>query len=810
MKLEAPMEEALSLSILQRLGEGQSIAKVCEAARLSREVFDSCWKAECRRRVAPTSGRIETLVNRSVQIDQDRWGIPYIYAADDHDLFFALGYVVARDRLFQIDYKRRKATGRLAEVLGREALESDIIHRTLGLEQIADVEWHSLPNESRTLLQAYSDGINARIEQPAIPTQIEFDLLNYRPEAWRPQDSLAIAGEFRWYLKGRLPVIVVPELIKRRIGNGPLYRATLTNEADEESILRPGDYLPADFRPDGSPMGDGGIDSPGSNNWALSATRTTTGHALVAGDPHLVYSTLPLWFEVRLKGGSFDVAGCTLAGFPGVMMGRTPRIAWTLTNNICSDRDLYQERSRPGTPTCFLYDGRWEPAVERSEFIAIKGEAPLQKTICHTRNGPIVDELLPTAARGTGPVSLRWIGQQPCGWLTALLTMNRANSVREFCDATRPWICPSWNMLCADVDGHIGLQTTGRIPRREIWERGYRPGWDPQHQWTGFTTFDEMPRMIDPPRGYLATANNRIAPDDYPAPLASTATSGFRARRIRQEVERSKKLSVEDNQQLQQDIFSLRAAECVPRLLFHLQQIKDDRIQQATEFLIDWDYRATASSVATSIFNMFFVHWSRAVSMERLAPPGEEDDQSRAVALLAADRMNGLAARLLVEDANGWFRHHNCGQAVIAAFHSALDELAIRLGSDMSAWKWGRLHTLCQAHYLSGRGDLGALLDHIKLPMSGDGTTICAAYPNAEWIAYLGAGNRMVADLGDPGMGLWMIDAAGASAQPGSVHYYDQLEPWNQGQYRYSSLNAEIAAASAVATLQLVPPEGAR
>lgn len=801
------MDETISLSILRRLGAGESIAAVCESAGLSRADFDDWWQQECRRRVPNNRGQQAVLVRHNVRIDHDRWGIPHIYAANDRDLMFAFGYAVARDRLFLIDYKRRKATGTLAEVLGREALESDVTYRTLGLAQIAEAEWKSLPGESRNLLQAYADGINAWIDQPTVPLPIEFDLLDYRPQRWRPQDSLAVAGEFRWYLKGRLPVIVVPELIKRRLGDGPLYRATLTNEADDESILQSGDYAASPTAATREPAGDGGIDSPGSNNWALSPQRSTSGNAMLAGDPHLVYSAQPIWFEVRLKGGSFDVAGCTLAGLPGVMMGRTPRVAWTLTNNICSDRDLYQEQSRPGTPECFLYDGNWEPAIQRREVIAVKGEGAVEKVVRHSRNGPIIDELLPTAACDTGPVSLRWLGQQPCGWLTALFAMNRANSVHEFCEATRPWICPSWNMLCADTEGHIALQTTGRIPKRNIWERGYRPGWNPQHQWTELTAFEEMPRVIDPPRGYLVTANNRLAPDDYPVPLACTSTSGYRARRIRNEIERHEKFSVEDNQKLQLDVLSLRAADCVPPLLTHLNASDNQRVQQAARLLQDWDFRVTASSIAASLFNVFFVHWCRVVSFERLAPPGpgEDDKESREVALLAVDRLNGLAAKLLVEDSIGWFQHQDRSHAIVAAFQSALDDLTSRLSSDMSSWQWGRLHKLGQPHYLSGRGKLGTLLDQSGTPMPGDGTTVCAGYPNSHWTAYLLAGNRLVADLGDPNAGLWMIDSAGASAQPGSLHYHDQLPPWSRGEYRYLPLDADRAAAAAVSTLQLIP-----
>jgi penicillin amidase len=380
--------------------------------------------------------------------------------------------------------------------------------------------------------------------------------------------------------------------------------------------------------------------------------------------------------------------------------------------------------------------------------------------------------------------------------------MNRTSSAIEFCESTRPWLCPTWNLLCADVDGHIGLQTTGRIPIRNIWNRGYRHGWDPRQQWAGLMAFEQMPRLIDPERGYIVTANNRLAPDDYPIPLACTSTSGHRARRIRQEIERHGKLSIDENQRLQNDVFSLRAAECVPLLLNHLRECPNGRVQQAIDYLRAWDYRVLASSVAATLFNVFFNRWLCAVAIERLASPDIADASSRAVALLAADRLSGLAARLLAADPQGWFQRPRTS-AIVEAFQSALNELSNRLGDNMDQWQWGNIHRLQQPHYLSNRGDLGSLLDLSGLPMPGDGTTVCSAAPNAELAAYLGAGFRSVVDLGDPGLGMWVIDAASASAHPGSANYSDQLEPWSRGEYRYVSLDTHRAAASAVCTLEI-------
>ena len=254
-----------------------------------------------------------------MRIRRDRWGIPHVEARDDHDLFFGFGYAVAQDRLFQLDYLRRRARGRLAEVLGAGALASDVLYRTLDLGRVAEDEWRGLPTGDRDLLSAYAAGVNALIDATRERPPIEFDLLDYRPEPWSPTDSLAVAAEFGWYLTGRFPVIVVPELVKRALGDGPLYRAFLRGEADDESILPPGSY-PASPPPGRVDVGQTVSDPDqghGSNNWVLSGARTTTGKPLVASDPHVPFGTVSMWHEIHLRGGSFHVDGGELRRHAG-------------------------------------------------------------------------------------------------------------------------------------------------------------------------------------------------------------------------------------------------------------------------------------------------------------------------------------------------------------------------------------------------------------------------------------------------------------------------------------------------------------
>lgn len=810
--------------ILRRLGGGESIASVCAAAGMSRSDFEAWWKQEAASRVPPLTGSCRAGVRRAVHISRDSWGIPRIEAENDEDLFFGFGYAMAQDRLFQLDFLRRKGAGRLSEILGpdgseldylirfsglRNVFEWDLLARTVGIRRIAEYEWTELPEETRTILRAFSAGINAVIEHSRGRLPIEFDLLEYRPEPWTPIDCLTIEGEFRWYLTGRFPVIVIPELARRGLGEGPLYRAFLEVESDSESILPPGSYRPgrAGSQPVGSAAGDpqGG----GSNNWVVSGRRSTTGKPLVASDPHIAFEAVSCWYEAHLRGGSFNVVGMAYAGVPAILFGRNQHVAWGCTNNICSQRDLYQEKTDPQYPDCFLYDGSWEPARKLEEVIAVKGGAAVRKTIRFSRNGPIVDEVLPPVARQTGPVALKWLGAYRGGCLTALLNMDRAHSAAEFHEEMRPWHVPTFCVVFADTAGHIGFHAAGSLPIRNVGERGYRPGWDPRHQWDGLIPFEGMPQWHDPERGWIATANNRPAPEDFPYPLSGTWSHGLRAQRIRQMLEAKERFTREDFIAMQHDTVCLRAQRCVPHLLNVLKSSSPSpasatpvpALAEVVHHLEQWDYRMEVDRVGATLFATFFAQWTKTVVQQHF--DGE-------TAALLADGAAGLASSLLVEDVVGWFTPGLREPMIRTTMELVLASLRERLGPDMAQWKWGRIHVLPLRHFLSGRGDLAQLLDHGHQPVKGDYTTVCNAWQNAAGESRSGAGYRLIADLGDPAAGLWAVDAQSQSGHPGSPHYSDQLGDWMAGRYHYLSLapSDEHAISPALrSTFRLDPAE---
>ena len=786
--------------ILKRLGGGASIDMVCKAAGCSRDEFDRWWQACAAGRVPVTTGDVLAPVRRAVRIERDPWGIPHIQADNDEDLFVAFGYAMAQDRLFQLDYLRRKGSGRLAEIMGQEALPSDLLVRTVGLPRIAAGEWDRLPVETRKLLTSFTAGVNAVIEQSADNLPIEFGLLDYQPEAWTEVDCLAIEGEFRWYLTGRFPVIVIPELVKRGVGDGSLYREFMCGEALDETILPPDAYpaAPSGRAAEAVPPAMGSFDDgTGSNNWVVSGKLTESGKPLVASDPHIAIEAVSCWYQAHLCGGSFNVAGMTYVGMPAIMFGRNEHVAWGITNNICSQRDLYQEKTDPGHPDCFLFAGQWEPWRERTETITVRDAEPVTRTIRASRNGPIVDEVLPPPADQTGPVSLRWLGAIEGGWLTALLGLDRAANVTEFNESLRPWHVPTFSLVFADTEGRTALKISGRIPIREVDERGYRPGWEPAHQWAGLIPFEDMPGVIDPEQGFAATANNPLATSDYPWPLSCTSPAGYRAQHIRRMITGQADTpghSVGTFGSMQFDVLSLRAVNCLPPLLAILDNDEpaNEQNRQAIETLRAWDCHVLPEAIGPTIFNVFFAHWNRMVVRERF-------DQSEVPLLgMAAE---ALAARLLAEDQHRWFDSGDRDKHVRVALEQALADLTQRLGPDLTNWQWERLHRLKMNHVLAARGDLAALLNYAGMGVRGDMQTVCNTGSGLDWTAMTGGGFRMIADLSDATT-LRTIDAPSQSGHPGSPHYRDQLADWLAGDYHDLPLHRDEATVLHTQTLQ--------
>lgn len=805
-----------SALLLRLLGQHHSPREAGVEAGLDHADFRSWWRDQLKQRVPDQNGQRPAAVSYPVRILRDQRGIPHIHAKSDLDLYTGYGYAMAQDRLWQLDHYRRQAHGRLAEILGAEArpqatggaptaLERDTIARTIGFTRIAKAQWKVIQDPVADRLKAFAAGINQVMEESRDNPPIEFALLDYTPEPWHPIDTLAIWCEFQYYLTVRLPVIYVPEIARRHLGDGPLYKAFLLGEADAESILPPG-ALPASLHdPVGRAVGDP-EDAVGSNNWTVAGSRSRSGHPLLASDPHIAFNAVSCWYEAHLADGAgLDAAGAGYIGVPGLLFGRNRNLAFGITNNICSQRDLYRERTDPDHPDRFLHGGEWIPARSLAERIEVKDTGPVDLEVVFSPTGPIVDHLLPEAARGPEPVSLRWMGATlgPDGQtargaeIGVLMHTNRARTCDEFRSALADWRVPTLSMVFADTAGGIGYQCTGAIPIRRHWHRGYRKAWEPEDAWQGVVPFRGLPAMSNPPQGWIRTANNRTAGDEYPYPLSGTWASGHRAQRVRQMLEANDRMTRQACMEMQADTLSLRAAECVPFLVHRLNRHPNSRVQQARTRLQTWDRRMEPDSVGGALFETFFARWQHRVATERFAPE---------TAMLVADSIAGLASIVLQGNFATWFEEQDDWlTAIQATMLETCNQLEAQLGPDMDQWTWGRLHRIRLHHPLTYIGPLGALLDRGGNPVGGSGVTVCNTGMDPNYAANMGANYRIVADL-DPGSpDLFAIDAAGQSGHPGSAHYCDQLPDWLAGNLATLSLASADDLKNVEAAMTLVP-----
>jgi penicillin amidase len=494
----------------------------------------------------------------TLRIERDAHDVPTIRGASVEDVAFGLGFVHAQDRLWQLETHRRIGSARLAEAFGASALDSDRFLRALGVRRAAQAQWQQSKGESRRVLEAYAAGINAWQRGHMAARPPEMLMLGLPTEDWTPVDSLAWAIMMAWDLGGNwstellrarlaltLPVARINELVPPYPGEAPLATADYAALFRELKLggalaLAPEaiDRLLAAAPPSG-------IEGVGSNNWVVAGTHTTTGRPLLANDPHLKITTPALWYFARLEvtgEGGFKMAGATLPGLPGVVLGQNEHIAWGFTNTAPDVQDLYLERFRPGDAMQVQTPTGWEAVQRVEEVIKVRGSADEMLLVRVTRHGPLISDgggaALEIAGEGGLGIAMRWTAlDADYDPVAAGLALSRARSAAEFVDAASSlWVAPMQNMVVADREGHIAMVSPGRVPARkpdnDLKGLVPAPGWDARYDWAGFIPAGQTPRERDPARGTIATANQRIHGPDYPFFLTSEWAPPWRAQRI--------------------------------------------------------------------------------------------------------------------------------------------------------------------------------------------------------------------------------------------------------------------------------------
>lgn len=776
----------------------------------------------CKRRQPHANGTLRVPgLHAPVEIIRDHWGVPHIYGQETTDVMFAQGFAQAQDRLWQMDFQRRLVSGRLAEVLGEAALPTDRLLRILGLRQVAEQEAALLAPEVHAELQAFADGVNACMAVEALP--VEFALLRYRPEPWTIVDTIAWSLMVAWNLSVNWEAELLRAQLVARLG--PEQAAELEPDycsrwpcvvpqwAGDHTLGHSAQELAGQARAFAGPPAQSGL---GSNNWVLAGSRTASGMPLVANDLHQQMSIPCLFYENHLVSRELNVIGATLPGAFAVIAGHNQDVAWGLSNGFSDVQDLYVEHLRhaPGRGTQYEYRGEWHDARLRREEIRVRGKGVAAQEVIHTRHGPIINDLAPDAT-GEEPLALRWTCFEPGTMALLLHRTNRARTCLEFREALRHWTAPAQNVVYADRAGNIGYSFAGRVPVRAQGDgRVPSPGWTGEHEWVSYIPFEELPHLYNPPHGYVASANNRSAPDGYPYPISCDYCSGDRAQRIIEMIEARARVDVAYAQRMQMDQVSSGArwvAGYVGRL-----QVNDPDLATVVEMMRKWDGHLGADSPAAAVHEALVPRLATLMLGDRLGPLAERYAGKGPVPLLADGSLFGFRAweflqATLPDPRSHWFDlgHGETRDEVLhLALRQAVDDLRQQLGPDPRDWAWGKLHTLTYGHPLGQVGLLRRFFNRGPHPLGGDHTTVCATgctfYDSGAGQAVIGPSYRYIVDLADWSAGCSLL-VPGTSGRPASPHYDDQVQAWLDGQYRPMLFAREDVEREAESRLVLVP-----
>jgi penicillin amidase len=735
-----------------------------------------------------------------VDVRYDARGVPHIFATSEDDAYRALGYVVARDRLFQLEVQTRAAQGRLTELVGPAALQLDEDMRLLGLPRAAERKFAALDpaSPSRRMMQAYADGVNAYIDGLS-PAQypVEYKLLNARPERWRPEYTVSLLERMAWTLASGDPERSFARAAAL-VGTTAAASIFPQHTPIQEPIQPvPGWQAPHDqfatIAPPGQPdqrmtaiadlyaqLGGGRDDVPpvqhafASNNWAVSPRRSASGHALLAGDPHLDLTLPSIWYEAHLVvPGSLDVYGVTIPGAPGIIIGFNRDVAWTFTNTGADVMDFYRETvDDSAAPTRYQLDGTWHAVERRIErYTDAHGALLHTDTVYYTQRGPM------QRLRGEW-VSMRWTALEPSDEMHAFRDAARARTVHEFEDAmARSFLVPAQNMLAADRAGSIAIRSTGHFPIRpgDGDGRAIRDGSTSASDWRGFWPVSAYPQSFDPAQGFLASANQEpeVPQAQFAYLGADTDYEVWRALRINQLLRSDSMVTPDDMRRWQTDPGSVRADLFVPYFLAAADSMRahgraSDALTSAAGALRAWDRRYTRDNTGAVLFE--------AAMRELTARTWDELVQN---GRRVATPTEAVMAELLTQPHSAWWDDRRTpavetrDDIVAASLEGAYASTTREHGSEASGgWRWDRVR-FANIHHLLRIPSFSAL----KIPVQGGRGTLSPSYGDG------GAGPswRMVVELG-PDVRAWGTYPGGQSGDPLSPRYTDRLATWEKGE----------------------------
>jgi penicillin amidase len=706
----------------------------------------------------------DSALSAPVTIGRDSAGVVTITAQNELDADFALGFVHAQDRLFQMELMRRLGQGRLSEVFGIRTLRADKLMRMLGLAQQAATQYEAASPDLRATLDAYAGGVNAFLKWHRFPPAPEYLLLRFQPEPWKPTDSLLWGRIMAWQLSGNAGQEILDERLRTRVSSD--FLSLLLREEGKQASLP---YVSAT--------------RSASNNWAIAGSLTASGAPILANDPHLGFSAPDIWYMARLTTPDGTLVGATTPGLPFLVIGSNGHVAWGFTTTHSDTQDLFEEHLSAGQQEHYETPSGPAPLAMRREIIKVKGGADVTFNVRSTRHGPLISDLDPEHYLHRR-FALAWTGFLPDDRTPeAFLRMNRAKDAEAFKDALRDFDSPQQNVVFADAGGRIGFVAAGRVPvRRNIPNESMfpAPGWIDDYEWTGTLPFSDLPQIDNPPAGRIITANNDIRPPRYTPFIGHSFDRPYRHDRIQALLSEAPRATLEDMERIQVDDLS------VPLLTFvktHLPEIAPSIPLDISAAMAGWDGRMEPDRPEPLIA----IAWLYAAAKRVLAPElkGEDFDDWW---LWQVDVLNDVMAQERWCDDAETPAIETCRDAVRTSFGEALGALRARYGEDWRQWSWGAAHRMQFYHpvfaripYVGGRlvPTVAAPGDQFTISRGGmaindDGTIFSDVH---------GPGMRFAVDMSHPGAPVFAL-AGGQSGHPLSPHYSDLLLEWAAGTYR--------------------------
>ncbi|MCP5046333.1 MAG: penicillin acylase family protein [bacterium] len=752
-------------------------------------------------RAIPNYNQNITLSNITgeVTVYRDRFAVPHIYAQNESDLYRATGYLMAQDRLWQLDLIRRATMGRLSEIFGKDLLKTDLLMRAIRMSDKSKLMLSKADPAVIAALDAFADGVNQFIQNNNDRLPPEFTILGYSPDKWEPYHSLNLVGYMAWDLAfawdaemilhkisqkvpGAKFNAMMPVLSQQKPAVFPDFSSPVTSKLSDG--FDPGQSLLAGSR-QLSGLGIGVFH--GSNNWAVSGKKSTTGKPILANDMHLGIFIPGVWYQMhQVIDGQLNVTGVALPGQPFVVAGHNEHIAWGMTNVMVDDLDFYLETVNPGNPNQYKFNGQWKDMEIREETFKVKGGNIVKEELKFTHRGPVISRFKGIDNRS---VSMRWIGNEYSSEATGVYHLNRARNWQEFRNAVKRFTSISQNIVYADTDGNIGLQTSAGLPIRKGGGQNLVPGDTDEFDWTGIVPFEELPYSYNPDSGYVSSANNKTVNEDYPHYISNWFIPPDRINRIREMLEEKEKLSIDDFKLMQGDFKSKHVEKFLGDILAVLKKARDLSAAETEtlQLLSQWDGVLNRDSAAAAVFETLYAMLVKHLVKDELG----EDLYDEYVGFKILPQ--NLVMNVWKSRDSGWCDNirteekETFDQWIVSGFKDTVRQLREKQGGVPNQWQWGKLHRLVLRHPMGRVKILDFLFNFNRGPYEiGGSFHTVSPYSYSLRRPYdsgYGASQRHIYSAADWDRSLSIIPT-GISGIPASPFYCDQTPLYIDNKYR--------------------------